>query len=275
MLIDSHCHLASHKFDPSELDALLGRASDAGVRAMISLATCLEDIEANLTIADTYPNVGVCLGIHPCDVHNAPDDAIEVIALNVDDPRVVGIGETGLDYYHPAPEGWEEEAFRQRQREFLAQHFELARRCGLGIVIHTRDRQGCASFDDALKIYHDFRDDVRALFHCYIGNAENARRIIELGGLVSFGGVTTFKSARDVLEVARNLPAGTFLVETDAPYLAPVPHRGKRNEPAWVRHTAEHIALERGETLEEFATHTREATLRFFPRLAIRLSSSS
>jgi TatD DNase family protein len=271
MLIDSHCHLASHKFDPSELDALLERASHNGVSAMVSLATCLDDIEANLTIADTYENVGVCLGIHPCDVHNAPDDAIDVIAANISDPRVVGIGETGLDYYHPAPEGWEEETFRQRQLSFLEQHFHLARRCGLGIVIHTRDRQGCASFDDALRIYQDFATDVRALFHCYIGHAENARRVIELGGLVSFGGVTTFKSASDVLEVVRDLPAGTFLVETDAPYLAPVPHRGKRNEPAWVRHTAEHIAAARGERLEELAVHTREATLRFFPRLAARI----
>lgn len=271
MLIDSHCHLASHKFDPSELDALLERASQAGVRAMVSLATCLDDIEANLTIADTYQNVGVCLGIHPCDVHNAPDDAIEVIAASIADTRVVGIGETGLDYYHPAPEGWEEEPFRRRQLAFLEQHFDLARRSGLGIVIHTRDRQGCASFDDALRVYRDFASDVRALFHCYIGSAENARRVIELGGMVSFGGVTTFKSAGDVLEVARDLPAGTFLLETDAPYLAPVPHRGKRNEPAWVRHTAEHIAAARGETREQLATHTREATLRFFPRLAARL----
>lgn len=238
---------------------------------MVSLATCLEYVDANLTIADTYDNVGVCLGIHPCDVHHAPDDAVEVISAHMSDPRVVGIGETGLDYYHPAPEGWDETAFRHRQIAFLRQHFALARACGLGVVIHTRDRQGCDSFEDALEVYQSFASDVRALFHCYIGNETNALRVIELGGLVSFGGVTTFKSAHDVSEVASRLPLGTFLVETDAPYLAPVPHRGKRNEPSFVRFTAEHIAASRGESIDEFSAHTRDATLRFFPKLAARI----
>ena len=264
MLIDSHCHLASHKFDPSERDDLIRRAGEAGVRAMVSLATCLDDIDDNLTIADTYPQVGVCLGIHPCDVHHAPDDAVKVIAGWVHDPRVVGIGETGLDYYHPAPEGWEEEVFRQRQRELLRQHFELAKSTGHGVVIHTRDRQGNASFEDAMTIYTPYAGAVRALFHCYIGNEENARRVIALGGLVSFGGVSTFKSARDVLEVAAALPAGSFLLETDAPYLAPEPHRGARNEPAFTALTAARAAEVRGESPAALAAHTEAACDGFF-----------
>ncbi|MFM2169919.1 MAG: hypothetical protein RI957_148 [Verrucomicrobiota bacterium] len=274
MLIDSHCHLASHKFDPTELEALILRAAEAGVGGMVSLATCLEDVETNLTIADTYENVGVCLGIHPCDVHHAPDDAIDAISGLMSDPRVVGIGETGLDYYHPSPDGWDECAFRRRQLSFLEQHFALAQACGHGVVIHTRDRQGCASFEDALAVYQHFASEVRALFHCYIGNESNALRVIELGGLVSFGGVTTFKSASDVSEVASRMPAGTFLVETDSPYLAPVPHRGQRNEPAFVRHTAEHIATSRGESLGEFSAHIKDATLRFFPKLAARIAGA-
>lgn len=273
MLIDSHCHLASHKFDPSERDDLIRRASEAGVQAMVSLATCLDDIDDNLTIADTYPQVGVCLGIHPCDVHHAPDDALEVISTHLSYPRVVGIGETGLDYYHPAPEGWDEEAFRQRQRDFLQQHFVLAKQSGLGVVIHTRDRQGCASFEDAMTIYAPFASEVKALFHCFIGSEENARRVIERGGVVSFGGVSTFKSASDVLEVVTKLPAGTFLLETDSPYLAPVPHRGKRNEPAFVRHTAECIAAARGESLEELLLHTGQAALAFFPKLREKIEA--
>lgn len=272
MLIDSHCHLASHKFDPSELDDLMARAAQMDVRAMVSLATCLDDIDANLTIADTYQNVGVCLGIHPCDVHHAPDDAVNVIEPLCSDHRVVGIGETGLDYYHPAPEGWEDEVFRQRQRELLEQHFLLAKRSGLGVVIHTRDRSGCQSFDDALEIYHRHANEVRALFHCFIGSYENAQRVLDLGGLVSFGGVTTFKTARDVLEVALRLPRGSFLLETDSPYLAPVPFRGKRNEPAFVHHTAAHIAEARGETVADLTAHCGEATLAFFPKLREKIN---
>ena len=272
MLIDSHCHLASHKFAEEELDAIISRAEENDVRAMISLATCLDDIETNLNIAARYPSVGVCLGIHPCDVHHAPDDALSIIAEKVQDARVLGIGETGLDYYHPAPEGWEEAAFRARQRDFLEQHFALAKQCGLGVVIHTRDRSDYASFEDALAIYQLYAQDVTALFHCFIGTEENALRVIELGGLVSFGGVATFKSARDVLGVASRLPQGSFLLETDSPYLAPVPFRGQRNEPSYVRHTAECIASARQESFEDLYTHTGQAALKFFPKLGAKIS---
>jgi TatD DNase family protein len=266
MLIDSHCHLASHRFAEDELDAIIARATAAGVKGMVSLATCLEDIEANLLIAERFPQVRVCLGIHPCDVHHAPDDAIEKIASYVDDPRVIAIGETGLDYYHPAPEGWDETLFHERQRSFLDQHFQLAARSGLGIVIHTRDRSGTASFDDAIALYQRYASQVRALFHCFIGNQHQAQQVIDLGGLLGFGGVTTFKSAADVLEVASKMPAGRFVVETDSPYLAPVPHRGQRNEPAFIEHTAARIALARGESLAQFHSHCAQAARQFFPK---------
>ena len=267
MLIDSHCHLASHKFSAAELPELLERATLAGVTQMISLATCLDDVAQNLAIAREYPQVNVCLGIHPCDVHHAPDHATEVIATYLNDLNVVGIGETGLDYYHPAPDGWDEEHFRQRQRDFLESHFILANRFSLPVVIHTRDQVGCQSFEDALAIYRRHAEHVRALFHCFIGSRENAEKVIALGGMLSFGGVATFKSAANVLAVASSLPQGTFLLETDSPYLAPMPHRGKRNEPSFVKHTAEHIATARGETLEEISSHTCKAAWDFFPRL--------
>lgn len=263
MLTDSHCHLASHRFLPQEVPDLLERARLAGVTRLVTLATSLEDLAANLSIAGN-PAVHACIGIHPCDVHHAPDDAAIQLAACTEDPRVCAIGETGLDYYHPAPEGWTEEAFRERQRSFLRQHFELAAAAGLNIVIHTRDREACASFDDALAIYSEYHTSVRAVFHCFIGPWENARRILELGGLVSFGGVLTFKNASLVRETALNCPAGSFMVETDAPYLAPEPHRGQRNEPAFARHTAERLATLRGETLEVLAAHTGLAALRFF-----------
>jgi len=263
MLIDSHCHLASHRFSAEELPALLERAHAAGVSRMVTLATCLADVDANLHLAEDAA-IHACIGIHPCDVHHAPEDAVEQLERHVADPRVCGIGETGLDYYHPAPEGWSEDAFRERQREFLRRHFELAARAGLNLVIHTRDREGDASFVDALAIYQEHRSSVRAVFHCFIGPWENARRVLDLGGLVSFGGVATFKNAAQVRETARNCPAGAFMVETDSPYLAPEPHRGKRNEPAFASDIARHLASLRGETFADLAGHTSATANAFF-----------
>lgn len=264
MLTDSHCHLASHRFDPAEIPGLIERARLAGVARMVSLVTGLDDLHANLDIAAAHPEVSVCIGIHPCNVHEAPEDVIEQLRPHLSDPRVCGIGETGLDYYHPAPEGWDEESFRQRQRDFLEAHFGLAADAGLNVVIHTRDSSGNASFQDALAIYRRHADRVRAVFHCFIGPEESAREVIDLGGLVSFGGVATFKNATDVLATAVALPAGSFMLETDSPYLAPVPFRGKRNEPSYIRHLAEHLAATRGESLEALADSTVGAAARFF-----------
>lgn len=264
MLIDSHCHLASHKFAREEVPDLIARAREAGVERMVSLVTGLDDLEANLEIAAAHPEVSICIGIHPCEVHEAPDDAVERLRPHASDPRVCGIGETGLDYYHPAPESWNEEAYRKRQRAFLDAHFELAAETGLNVVIHTRDASGDASFRDALAIYKRHAGRTRAVFHCFIGPEENAREVIACGGLVSFGGVATFKNAAGVLATAAALPAESFMLETDSPYLAPMPHRGKRNEPAYVRHVAEHLAAARGETLGRLAEATSANAMDFF-----------
>ena len=263
MLTDSHCHLASHRFTPEEVPDLIQRAREAGVDRLITLATCLEDVAPNLKIAET-PGIHACIGIHPCDVHNAPDDAPEQLAAFAGDPRVAAIGETGLDYFHPAPEGWTEEAYRERQRDFLHRHFQLAATAKLNVVIHTRDKEGQASLDDALAIYKEYHQQVRAVFHCFISTAENAKRVFDLGGIVSFGGVATFKSAREVRETVLSCSAGSFMLETDAPYLAPEPHRGKRNEPAFTLHTAQYIAALRGETLDELAAHSNRTAESFF-----------
>ncbi len=263
MLTDSHCHLASHRYDPGEVQDILARAREAGVLRFVSLSTCLEDLDANLQLS-SQPGVHCCIGIHPCDVHQAPDDAVSRLASHTDHPGVCGIGETGLDYYHPAPDGWDEQAFRMRQQEFLRQHFQLAAASGLNLVIHTRDRNDHASFEDALAIYREFHSSVRAVFHCFVGPWDNARRVIELGGLLSFGGVATFKNADAVRDCARQCPAGTFMLETDSPYLAPTPHRGQRNEPAYVRHCAEAIAATRQESIESLAEHTNATAAEFF-----------
>ena len=263
MITDSHCHLASGRFTDEERAGIIQNAVDAGVHRMVTLATCLEDVPKNLELANDA-RVRAAIGIHPCDVHSATDDAVDILSQYVADPRVCAIGETGLDYFHPAPDGWEEDAFRKRQQDFLRQHFELAAKSGLNVVIHTRDKEGSASFEDALSIYSEFSEKVRAVFHCFISGWDLAERVIAMGGLVSFGGVATFKKAGLVKETVKRCPPGSFMLETDSPYLAPEPMRGKRNEPAFTMHTARVIADLRGESLEELAAHTEDAVAEFF-----------
>ena len=263
MITDSHCHLGSTRFLDEERREIINRATDAGVHRMVTLATCLEDVPLNLKLAEDT-RVMAAIGIHPCDVHNAPGDAVSQLAAHADDPRVCAIGETGLDYYHPAPDGWDEVVFRDRQRDFLRQHFELAASSGLNVVIHTRDREGSGSFDDAFNIYSGYSDRVRAVFHCFISGWELAEKVIGIGGLVSFGGVATFGKADFVKECVKRCPAGSFMLETDSPYLAPEPMRGKRNEPAFTMHVAKAIADLRGETLQELSDHTEAAAENFF-----------
>lgn len=263
-LTDSHCHLASHKFSADELSDIISRARQNGVKRIVTLATCLDDCPQNLAIAEQYDEVYACVGIHPCDVHETRDDYMHQLGDYALHPRCVAIGETGLDYYHTAPEGWPEEDYRGRQRAFLEQHFELAARLGKNLVIHTRDRSGDASLQDAINIYRPYSRHVRAVFHCFPWSLESAQAILELGGLISFTGIATFKNATTVIDTASRCPAGSFMLETDSPYLSPVPHRGQRNEPAFTRFTAQAIADTRGETLAELAAHTETTVDAFY-----------
>jgi TatD DNase family protein len=264
MLTDSHCHLANRRFEAAEVDELVARARAAGVGRIVTLATDLDDLIESLAIADRHECVGVAAGIHPCDVHEAPADVAVRLAAVLADPRVVAVGETGLDYYHPAPDGWEAAEFRERQLELLERHFELAAAAGLNVVIHTRDRAGDASFRDALAVYARHAGRVRAVFHCFAGPWPAARRVLDLGGLLSFTGIVTFPNAGDALETAARCPAGGFMIETDAPFLAPVPERGRRNEPAFVRHVADCLAAARNESPAALAEHTSATAAGFF-----------
>jgi len=264
-LTDSHCHLASHQFS-DDLPAVLERARLAGVHRIVSLATCKDDIAANLELAATHPTtISACVGIHPCNATDGkPDDLLAAVQAAANNPRVCAIGETGLDYYHPAPENWSPEDYHKRQRELLEAHFEIAADAGLNIVLHTRDRKGSASLEDAMAIASRHSSRTRALFHCFPGPLAAIDPLMSKGAIISFGGVATFKNAGECSAAAQQAPAGQFLLETDAPYLAPVPHRGQRNEPAFVRHTAEHIAALRGQSLESLAAETEQCANAFF-----------
>jgi TatD DNase family protein len=270
MLTDTHCHLASRQFAGEDPAGLVARAQAAGVTRLVTLATGIDDLAANLALASRFPAVHACLGIHPCDVHTTPESYADTLAPLLGRAEVAAVGETGLDYYHPAPPGWTDASLRERQRALLRGHFILAAEAGLNVVIHTRDRTGDASLQDALAIFAEFARDVRAVFHCFPGPFSAAAPIIELGGVLSIGGVATFKNAHACLETARLCPAGTLMLETDSPYLAPVPHRGARNEPAFLCHTAAAIAVARGESLAELARHTSATAVGFF-RFATRL----
>lgn len=263
-MTDSHCHLASHRFTAAELPELITRAKEAGVNRMVTLATDEEDIPRNVAIAEQFSEVYACVGIHPCDVHLTRDDFEGFVLPHLSNSRVAAIGETGLDYYHPAPEGWSEADYYARQRDFLRRHFELAKDSGLNVVIHTRDRSGSASFDDALAIYENYRCSVKAVFHCFPGPPELAERVLAAGALVSFTGVATFKNAQSCLEAARAVPLDRMMVETDSPYLAPVPHRGQRCEPAFVAHTARRIAEAKAIPLGELVAATEAVCESFF-----------
>ena len=266
MLTDSHCHLASHKFPEEEIPSLIKRAQENGINRMITLATCLDDIETNINLSNKYPQIHAAIGIHPCDVHITPDDYLDTLQEHVSHPKVCAIGETGLDYFHPAPKegGLSTECYHARQRDLLHQHFQLAAQHKKNIVIHTRDKEGKASLTDALEIYREYADKVTAVFHCFLGPWENAHQILELGGYLSYTGITTFKKATDTLEAAVKTPLDRIMVETDSPYLAPTPHRGKRNEPAYTLHTAAVLAEARGMKLEEFALLTEQNVNNFF-----------
>lgn len=264
--MDTHCHLASAKF-AGETGQIINRAVAAGLTRMVTLSTCFEDMETNLALAAARPDlISATVGIHPCDAHEvevngAWQDRLAGFALA---PGVAAIGETGLDYFHPPPDGWEEEKFRARQRELLRGHFEVAASLGLGIVLHTRDRTGKDSLIDALAIAREFAGLVRPMFHCFLGPWELAVPILALDGIVSFGGIVTYPSAKETHAAAMAAPAGTFTLETDAPYLAPVPFRGQRNEPAHVVATGEHLARMRGEEVAELAAHTAATAREFF-----------
>lgn len=254
MLADSHCHLDRLDLTRFEggLTGVMAAAAASGATRFLSVATDLESWPRLARMTEPHPQVALSVGVHPSEDDGRAPTVAELVALGRE-PRVVAIGETGLDYYY----GRDNVA---RQQDWFRIHVAAARELGKPLIVHSRDARA-----DTLRILEEAgAADVGGVLHCFTETWEMAERALELGFYISFSGIVTFKSAAQIQEVARRVPAERMLVETDSPYLAPVPHRGKPNHPAWVRHVAEFVARLRGESLEQVAVETTANYSRLF-----------
>lgn len=245
MLADSHCHL-NYKGLVEEQQAVLARARARGVTAMLNISTRESEWDAVIGVAEREPDVWATIGIHPHEADRHPDVDTAKLVERARHPRVVGLGESGLDYYYDHSDR------RQQQAGFRA-HIAAARETGLPLVVHTRDAE-----EDTAAILADElgRGAFSGVIHCFTGTGAFADKALELGFFISISGIVTFKSARDLQETAARLPIERLLIETDAPFLAPVPHRGKTGEPAFVADTAAFLAELRGEDVTALCERT-------------------
>jgi TatD DNase family protein len=262
---DTHAHLDHRQF-AGDLPEVLQRAREAGITRIVSVGTDLESSRAAVALAERYEEVFAAVGWHPCDVADAPGDVRPALRDLVTHPKVVAVGETGLDYYHlPKPRDGADDAaprLKAKQATAFRQQLELAAEFGLPAVVHQRQ-----SMADTLAIAAEFAGRVRCQFHCFVDGPETLRQVLAIGGMVSFTGILTFKNSAIVRESLAAVPAGHFMLETDSPYLAPVPHRGQRCEPAHVALTAATAAAVRGCSLADLSAATRSAAEAFFPKL--------
>ena len=257
-LIDTHAHLDYEDF-AADFDAVLQRARDAGIDRIVTIGTSVESSRRAVEIAALYPMVYAVVGVHPTTADEAPADMATALRELVNQPRVAAIGETGLDYHH-LPEGEDQQrTYKATQAAVFRQQLDLASEARLNVVIHQRD-----AWEDTLAILHDYTGKLRGVFHCFGGTPSQADEVLAMGHLVSFTGIATFKNAAVVRATAAHVPADRFMVETDCPYLAPVPYRGKRCEPAHTRETAAAVAQARGETLDALAAQTTATAEAFF-----------
>jgi TatD DNase family protein len=253
---DTHAHLDFPDFN-NDLEAVVERAHAAGISRIISIGTDLEGSKRAISIAEKFPNVFAVIGWHPTHVMEAPDDLRPALRELARHPKVVAIGETGLDY-HRMPEG-NHDVYKQKQASVFAQQMEVAAELGLNCVIHQRD-----SFDDVIAQMTPFKGKIRGVFHCFSENTERLNRVLELDSLVSFTGLLTFKTAQSARDALAATPPDRFMLETDCPFLAPVPYRGKRCEPAYVKEISELAAQVRGCSLQELSEQTCRTAHEFF-----------
>lgn len=255
---DTHAHLASARFR-EDLEGVITRASAAGVRRIVSISCDIEDVAFNLALAGSRPGLFATAGVHPCYVHEIGEgDWLGEMRSLATLPGIVAIGEIGLDYYHPPQDGGDVTAWRAAQRRVFESLLQLARDLGKPVVVHQRE-----SGPDVLEVLANF-PEVTAVLHCFTGGPEEAGKALAAGHFLSFTGVLTYPKAPEVRESAKITPLDRIMIETDAPYLAPVPHRGKRCEPAMVVDTAGCLAELHGVSAEEMAEITTANAGRFF-----------
>ncbi len=256
MLVDSHCHLDFPEFAP-ELDAVVARAGAAGVGICVSIGTTLAKFAGVLAVAERFDEVWCSVGIHPHEARAEPLDGPQRLIDFAVHPKVVGIGETGLDYYY-------EHSPRNAQIANFRAHIAAARATGLPLIVHTRDADA-----DTIAV---LREEMAAapftgLIHCFTGTRALADAALDLGFFISVSGIATFKKSEELRAILRTVPLERLLVETDAPYLAPMPHRGKRNEPAFVAHTAAALAELKDVAMDEIAQATTANFFRLFTKV--------
>ena len=253
MLVDSHCHLNFPEFK-DDLDDVIKRASEQGVKTLLTINTKLSEAKDIQKIADLYSNVFCTVGAHPHDAaEHTYQGVYEDLIKLAQHPKVVGVGETGLDYYY-------ENSPKDEQIESFKTHIRASIELDLPLVIHTRDAD-----EDTLETIKAF-PKAKGVFHCFSGSKDLAKAALDLGFYISFSGIITFKKAEDLREVAGFVPMDRVLVETDSPFLAPIPHRGERNEPSYTRITAMKLSEIKGISLEEVAHQTTKNFFRLFDR---------
>lgn len=255
MLVDSHCHLDFPDF-AGEVGPLLDRARAAGVGVCVTICTKLTEFPRVRALAEQHADVWCSVGIHPHEAAHQPAITANDLAALARHPKVIGFGETGLDYHY-------DHSPRDRQRAVFRTHIEAAAAAGLPLIVHTRNAE-----DDTAALLAEAGGQGRlaGLLHCFTSSRALAERALDLGFYLSFSGIVTFRKSEELRAIARDVPADRLLVETDAPYLAPVPLRGRRNEPAFVVHTAAALAKVRGVDPQELARRTTENFFRLFPK---------
>ena len=263
---DTHSHLDYPDY-ADDFAEVIARARAAGIRKMISIGTSLDSSGRAVRLAEKYPDIYAAVGWHPSDALTAPSDLRPALRELAKHPKVVAIGEIGLDYHRlpsqkPEFTTADDARYKQKQADIFQQQFEVAAEFGLNCVIHQRD-----AFDDALAQLKPFAGKVRGVFHCFGENAGRMRRILEIGSLVSFTGIVTFKNGQNVRDTVAATPLDKFMLETDCPYLAPVPFRGKRCEPAYIREISGIVAQVKNCSLEELSAATCKTAHEFFPKI--------
>jgi TatD DNase family protein len=281
---DTHAHLDYPDY-AGDFAEVVARAQAAGISKMISIGTSLDSSERAIRLAEKFPAIYAAVGWHPSDAAKAPSDIRPALREMCKHAKVIAIGEIGLDYHRlpsmsgahggasvpasrlvsslaPPTTSADDARYKQKQADIFQQQLEVAAETGLNCVIHQRD-----AFDDTLAQLKPFAGKVRGVFHCFGENADRMRRVLDIGSLVSFTGIVTFKNGQSVRDTVTATPLDKFMLETDCPYLAPVPYRGKRCEPAYVKEISETVAQVKNCSLEELSAATCKTAHEFFPKL--------